>query len=150
MEQSEDRRFRFEYSPLWEFCLRIGILFGFCGGALLISDQLKPIYGLWPVFIVLFAPFLMVMVGIFVLSESSLTPRGRVMVQIGFVGIAVIFAFNAYALWFFARGGQHLSRGLILIGIVVGTLGSLAYATVARRKLAAFRATELMSGEPIE
>ena len=113
--------------------LKIAALFSFCGGPLLVSDQLKPRVGTDAAFLLTVAPVLVMLIGALFLEDGVEDRLARAAVWCGRQGLYVVFAMHAYAIWWFARGHYVSEQWLYYTGIVVGLIWSAVYLRAGRR-----------------
>jgi hypothetical protein len=111
-------------------------LFSGLGGPLYLFDLLDP--GRWrvPVFACLFAPVGLMVVGVLAVLEDEPSRLSRAVARGGLVGVALLTAMNGFTLWRLLGGAAHPDRGLILFGIVIGTVSSCLVIDLTRRFLA--------------
>jgi hypothetical protein len=113
--------------------LKIAALFAFCGGPLLVSDQLKPRFGTPAAFLVTIAPVIVMLFGAFFLEDDPEDRIARAAVWWGRQGLHVVLAMDAYAIWRFAHGLHVSEQWLYDAGIVVGLIWSAVYLRAGRR-----------------
>jgi hypothetical protein len=113
--------------------VKIAALFSFCGGPLLVSAQLKPRFGTRGAFLVTIAPVLVMFIGTMFLEDGVEDRLARAAVWWGRVGLYVVLAMHAYAIWWFARGFHISEPWLYYTGIVVGLIWSTVYIRAGRR-----------------
>ena len=114
---------------------KLAFVFSSCGGPLFVTDWLKPTLGqTWAVAVAL-AP--VAVAGFCMLSLSERDPWGKVAAGVGALGVAVVVLMNLFTAWHLAGGTVHPDRGLIILGIVVGTVGAVVCAMLTYRRLRA-------------
>lgn len=127
-------------SRFWKFVLQVSALLAYCGGPLLIADELKPRVGKGWAFALTFIPILLLIFGAFPLLRSDPDEEDdrfdAVSVRGGQIGIVLLLASNVYAVWALAQGRERADSGLVAFGIVVGIGVSIGYAVRARRYFA--------------
>jgi drug/metabolite transporter (DMT)-like permease len=117
--------------------VKIAALFSFCGGPLLISQQLKPRFGTQAAFLVTMAPVLVMLIGTLFLEDDVEDRIARAAVWWGRRGLYVVLAMHGYAIWWFAHGHHISEEWLYYAGIVVGLTWSIVYLRAGRRWVAA-------------
>jgi len=127
--------------------LKIAALFSFCGGPLLVSDQLKPRFGTQGAFLMTVTPVLLMLFGAFFLEDDVEDRIARAAVWWGRQGLYVALAMHAYAIWWFALGHHVSEQWLYHLGIVVGLIWSTVYLREGRRWVVARNRS---AGKPAE
>jgi hypothetical protein len=127
--------------------LKIAALFSFCGGPLLVSDQLKHRFGTHIAFPVTIAPVLVMLFGAQFLEDDVEDRIARAAVWWGRQGLYVALAMHAYAIWWFANGRHVSEQWLYYTGIVIGLIWSTVYLRAGRRWVVARNRS---AGKPTE
>lgn len=127
--------------------LKIAALFSFCGGPLLVSDQLKPHFGTHVAFLVTVTPVLAMLLGALFLEDLVEDRIARAAVWWGRQGLYVVLTMHAYAIWRFAHGLHVSEQWLYYAGIGVGLIWSIVYLRASRRWV---RAQNWSAGKPPE
>ncbi len=130
--------------------LKIAALFSFCGGPLLISEQLKPRFGTQGAFLVTVAPVLVMLVGALFLEDGVEDRIARAAVWWGRQALYVVLVMHGYAIWWFARGLVVSEQWLYYTGIVVGLVWSTVYLRAGRRWVVARNRPPERDGSRIE
>lgn len=129
---------------------KIAALFSFCGGPLLVSDQLKPHFGTPVAFLVTMTPVVVMLIGALFLEDDVEDRIARAAVWWGRQGLYVALAMHAYAIWRFAHGLRVSEQYLYYGGIVVGLIWSTVYLRTGRRWVVARSKPLDRDGSPIE
>lgn len=108
-------------------------LFSACGGPLYIADTLKPFYGDLPAFAVGFAPIGLITFGSLWIDDDGDGFVKRLLVRAGLVGAYGLAGMNLYTAWKLLTAPPPADRGLIIIGLIVGTIATVMYVRAARR-----------------
>lgn len=121
------------------FVLKAAALLSFCGGPLLIADELKPRVGAgWAPLALTFWPIVLMIFGAFPLgvdSEEEPDRMDSISVWAGLLGVVVLLVMDAYAMWRLSVIPPRADLGLMTVGILVGVLSSIWYVALARRFL---------------
>jgi hypothetical protein len=128
--------------------LKIAALFSFCGGPLLVSDQIKPRFGTHVAFLVTIAPVLVMLFGALFLEDDVEDRIARAAVWLGRQGLYVVLAMHAYAIWWFVHGLHVSEKWLYYAGIVVGLIWSTVYLRAGRRWVVARNRSAGRAGGP--
>lgn len=128
--------------------VKLGALFSFCGGPLILCEMLKPRIGTTMAFVVTFAPILFMIFSADSLFEGPWRPPatpgsqpkkgvqwGIVFMHFALAGALVTLLMHAYGAWILASPPPRPDRGLNLFGLVVGIPIAVAYIYFARRWL---------------
>ena len=144
--------------------IKLGALFSYCGGPLILCDTLKPSLGKFMAFAVTFLPILPMIFG----AESLFDPipprrvgsrNGSILedgtgwgvrvVQLGLVGALVLLVMHGYGAWILATTLPRPDQGLYMFGLAVGIPMAGVYAYAAQKWLSRVRAPQDMFA-PIE
>lgn len=112
---------------------KMAALFSFCGGPLLVSDQLKPRFGTPVALLVTLTPVLVMLIGTLFLEDDVEDRIARTAVWWGRQGLYAALAMHAYATWRFAHGLRVSEQSLRYAGIVVGLVWCVVYLRAGRR-----------------
>jgi hypothetical protein len=107
--------------------LKLSALFSACGGPMVVMDALKPTLGDPLHFVVGFAPVALAVMGAFSLALDEHDAPARFFVAAGLAGVVAVAATNVYAVVRLVRGPPPADAGLVVLGIVVGTLSGIGY-----------------------
>jgi hypothetical protein len=111
-------------------------LFSAVGGPLYLFDLLEPGWGRAAAFAFMFAPVGLMVLGVLTVLEEEPTRLSRAVAWGGLVGVALLTGMNGFTLWCLLGGAVHPNHGLILFGIVIGTVSSYLVTSLTRRFLA--------------
>lgn len=120
------------------FVLKTAALLSFCGGPLLVTDELKPRLGTGWAMALTFAPIAAMIFGAFPLgvdAEDEPDRLDRACVWAGLGGVVVLLGMDAYAVWKLSVSPARADLGLMTVGLCVGLLSSVWYVVLARRFL---------------
>ena len=134
---------------------KIGALFSYCGGPLIVCDLLKPRLGTFLAFVVPFVPIVLMIFGAEALFDPS-PPRQRIapgpfnrdefesdtgvrwgilFVRLGLIGALLTLMMQGYGTWFLATTPPRPDHNLYVLGIAVGIPLAVAYVYAAKRWL---------------
>jgi hypothetical protein len=119
--------------------VKLAALYSFCGGPLLVSEQLRPHFGRQAAFLVTIVPVLVMFIGAMFLEDDVDDRFAEAVVWWGRQGLYVVLAMHAYAIWRFARGLHVSEQWLYYTGIGVGLIWSIVYLRAGRRWAVAAR-----------
>jgi hypothetical protein len=120
---------------LGQLLIKLAALLSFCGGPLLVAELLEPALGGPGSFAVAFAPLAVVLYGALFLEDPSPARLDLAIVRVGLCGVPPVMGMNVYAVWHLATHPARPDRGLIVLGVVVGTLAAVFYTGLALRLL---------------
>jgi cell division protein FtsW (lipid II flippase) len=134
--------------------IKLGALFSYCGGPLIVCEMLKPRLGMFLAFAVPFVPILLMIFGAESLFDPSPQRQGVapgrlryesdsddwlrweiLSVRLGLIGALLTLMMHAYGAWSLATTPPRPDHGLYVFGIVVGIPLAGVYAHAARRWL---------------
>ena len=113
--------------------VKLAALYSFCGGPLLVSEQLKPRFGTQWAFLLTIVPVLVMFMGAMFLEDDVEDRFAGAVVWWGRQGLYVVLAMHAYAIWRFAHGLHVSEQWLYYTGIVVGLIWTAVYLRAGRR-----------------
>ena len=117
-----------------ELMLKIATLFSPFGGPHLVMDALRPWLGKSVAAIIAIAPVVLIYIGADSLLNPDTSRRRKTFIRIGMVGIYLLGLMNIYAIGLLVQG-QVAAQALTILGLLVGTILIVVYATFARRAL---------------
>jgi hypothetical protein len=111
--------------------LKLAALFSFCGGPLFLSDVLdikhrSPLY-----FAIPFAPVALLLFGALALQSEETDTLGRLSIEGGLVGAALLTAMNLYTAIELFGAPRRPDGGLMAFGIAVGLCTAIVYTVAA-------------------
>jgi len=111
--------------------LKLSALFSFCGGPLFVSDALdikhrSPLY-----FAIPFAPIALLLFGSLALRSEDTDTLGRLSIEGGLVGAALLTAMNVHAAFELFGSPPRPDGGLMAFGIAVGLCTAIVYTGTA-------------------
>jgi len=115
--------------------IKIAGLLSFCGGPLFVADMLKPVLGDAGAFAVGFAPVAIAVACSFSLWEDHPWSWGKWGAVAGSISMAAISAMNVFAISRFMVTPPAPDRGLMILGIAVGSASALVYLWLGLRRL---------------
>ena len=124
------------WSRLPFLAFKIITLLSFCGGPLLTSDLLKPVFGVHLSFLLGMGPVAMMAFGVLTIKddeENETIRRGSMLV--GALGAVGVLLLNAFAIFYLALGQARPDQTLIGFGILVGLCTGLAYLRICWKTL---------------
>ena len=133
--------------------IKLGALFSYCGGPLLVCGMLKPRLGNFLAFAVPFVPIVLMIFGAEPLLGPSPrrqvvapgsspepvpddgVPWGIVFVRLGLIGALLTLMMQSYGAWLLATTPHRPDHNLYVFGIIVGIPLAGVYASLARKWL---------------
>jgi len=103
-----------------------------CGGPLYLADTLKRALGDMPAFAVAFAPIGLLSLGALWLDDDDGFVK-RLLVRGGLVGALALTGVNIFTAWRLLTAPPPPDRGLIIFGLIVGTVATRVYVPAALR-----------------
>lgn len=113
--------------------LKLGALFSFCGGPLVVADSLKAYVHKDIAFAISFAPSVALIFGVYSLWEARPDRWDDAMVISGAAGAATLAGMNVFAIVDLVGGSVRADEGLITLGIGVGLVFAAFYAYASHK-----------------
>lgn len=112
--------------------VKIAALGSAVGGPMFVFDRFRTNLGALPAFLACFVPIGLQMLALLALEDETTDKWARTAMCGGIAGSVVLFAENEYAAWQIYSGVRHPNHGMIIAGIVIGTImsGYVAYRAV--------------------
>lgn len=86
-------------------------------------------------FMVAFLPVGLAAFGALTLMDEDRDGLAKLVIGVGGVGALAVMLSNVYAVWYLLQHPEHGDRGLITLGIVIGTVAMTWYLRMATRVL---------------
>lgn len=112
--------------------IALTILLAFCGGPLLLCDQLEPFLGSFWAFALCFSPLFSMAMGALSSGEGELR-LSRLFASSGLLGTALLALIDAWAMWMLLSGQVEHNVGMHWLGVFAGVFACLGYVQVWSR-----------------
>jgi hypothetical protein len=122
-------------NPLILFAVKIATLLAPLGGPHLVMDTLRPLIGKSAAAIIACAPVVLMYIGADALADPSRGRWRKSFIRLGFDGAILLTAMNTYAIWRIFVWGDVSVEGLMIAGLVIGSLSIVVYTVLAHRAL---------------
>jgi len=132
---------RFQGTVFSQILIKVGALFSFCGGPLILCEMLKPRVGTNVAFGVCFLPIALMIFGALCLDDPGVGGTKILLVRLGLIGSLMALAMHGYGAFILAAAtARRPDHALYVIGLFIGIPTSIGFAYLAKQWLDRVRA----------